>query len=128
MKATHLWVEELTQRQRTNKLLKALSNICDADNGTLKKPYELASMIIDGEQLIKKYHRGDNIYYHDGYIIIEADESCIYVDISSKAMEEWNIDEREIETNYKIKSPKMGLLLIKKGIKAPTPRPNDSMF
>ena len=99
MKATHKWVEEMTQRQKSNTLLKALSNICDADNGTIRNPYELASVSIDGMPLIQRYHAGNDIDYHDGYFIIEADQSCIYVDISSKAMEEWEINDKDIDSN-----------------------------
>ena len=53
MKATHKWVEEMTQRQKSNALLKALSEISDSNNGTIKNPYELASIIIDGKPLNK---------------------------------------------------------------------------
>lgn len=100
MRATHKWVEEMTQRQKSNALLKALSNLCDADNGTIRKPYELASIIIDGKLLIQKYHTGEDIRYNDGFIIIEADQSCIYVDISSKAIKEWGLEERPIDSDF----------------------------
>ena len=100
MKATHKWVEEMTQRQKSNALLKALSNICDSDCGTIRNPYELASIEIDGTLLIQRYHAGNDIYYHDGYFSIEADQSCIYVDITDRAMKEWGIEERDIDSDF----------------------------
>ena len=100
MKATHKLVEEMTQRQKSNALLKALTNICDADNGTIKKPYEPASTIIDGKPLIRRYHAGEDIRYNDGYFVVEADQSCIYVDITVRAMRDLGLNKTPIDSDF----------------------------
>lgn len=98
MKATHIYTEGLTNRQLANRALKAMSLISDADNGTIRNPYELASVCLqDGRSIIQTIYEDGGISYNDGYYVVEADGSTLYVDLTCKAMKEWGISTDEYD-------------------------------
>lgn len=82
--ATHITLPEgLTKRQIANRALRAMVGITGIDNGTIKKPYELASVILqDNRTLIQTIYEDGEIRYHDDFYIVEVDEYVIYVDFT----------------------------------------------
>lgn len=89
MKATFRTIEGLTRRQVVNAALKAMTNICDFSNGTLRRPSELASSVLrDGRYLIQAINEDGEILYNDGWFIVEVTETHLYVDITSFAYKE----------------------------------------
>ena len=87
MKATHKIVEGKTNRQLANEALKAMSLICDYNNGTINDPCELASSIMeDGRTLIQTVYEDGYVRYNDGWYIVEVDDYTIYVDVTGFAL------------------------------------------
>lgn len=79
--------EGLTNRQKANRALRAMSLICGADCGTIRNPYELASVVLkDGRTIIQTINEDGYIMYSDGWYIVEVGENHLYVDISSFAI------------------------------------------
>lgn len=97
MKATHINTEKFdTKRKLANRVLKALNDLTDCDNGTIRNPYESASIEMkDGRTLIETIYEDGELYYNDGCLIVEADSYCMYVDYTSKAMQEFGIDKMD---------------------------------
>ena len=47
--------------------MKAMNDICDCDNGTIRNPYELASSVMkDGRTLIQTIYEDGEVRYDDG--------------------------------------------------------------
>ncbi len=89
MKATHIYTENKTRRQVVNMALKAMSLICDYNNGTLSNPCELASRLIEDKRtLIQAINDDGYLMYNDGWFIVEVDDFCMYVDVTGIALKE----------------------------------------
>jgi len=87
MKATHKIVEGKTNRQLANEALKAMSLICDYNNGTINDPCELASSKLEyGRTLIQTVYEDGYVRYNDGWYIVEVDDYTIYVDVTGFAL------------------------------------------
>jgi len=87
MKATHKIVEGKTNRQLANEALKAMSLICDYNNGTINDPCELASSKLeDRRTLIQTVYEDGYVRYNDGWYIVEVDDYTIYVDVTGFAL------------------------------------------
>ena len=97
MKATHIFTEKFdTRRKLANRALKAMNDICDYDNGTIRNPYELASSVMkDGRTLIQTIYEDGEVQYNDGWYIVEVDEYCMYVDLTGIATKEMGIAKYE---------------------------------
>lgn len=97
MKATHILTEKFdTRRKLANRVLKAMNDITEWDNGTIRKPYELASSVLkDGRTLIETIYEDGEVMYNDGWYIIEVDEYCMYVDFTGFAIKEIGIADYE---------------------------------
>lgn len=81
-------------------MLKALKDLTECDNGTIRNPYELASTRMpDGRTLIETLYEDGEIQYNDGYMIVEADEYTIYVDYTTRAVNECGFPQYECITN-----------------------------
>lgn len=94
--ATHIIHECKTNRQLANRVLKALKDLTGIDNGTIRHPYEDASTEMpDGRTLIETIYEDGEIRYNDGALIVEADYYTIYVDYTSRAIEEYGINMNE---------------------------------
>lgn len=90
-KTTFISAEKFnTRRKLANRALKAISDICDYSNGTIRNPYELASSSMkDGRTLIQTIYEDGYVMYNDGWYIVEVDEDAmIYVDFTGIAMRE----------------------------------------
>lgn len=90
-KTTYISAEKFnTRRKLANRALKAMSDICDYNNGTIRNPYELASSSMkDGRTLIQTIYEDGYVMYNDGWFIVEVDEDAvIYVDFTGIAMRE----------------------------------------
>ena len=90
MKATFIYTEKFdTNRKLANRALKAMSQICDYDNGTIHNPYELASSVMeDGRTLIQTIYEDGEVMYNDGWYIVEIDDFQMYVSITGNATKE----------------------------------------
>lgn len=99
MKATHINTEKFdTNRKLANRALKAMSDLIDYDCGTIRNPYELASSILeDGRTLIQTIYEDGDVYYTDGYFVVEVDHDFMYVDITGKYLRECVVDEYEYQ-------------------------------
>ena len=88
--ATHITLPEgLTKRQIANRCLKAMVGITGLDNGTIRKPIELASSRLrDGRNLIETIYEDGEVRYNDGFFIVEVDEYCLYVDLTILGVKE----------------------------------------
>lgn len=84
MKSTHILTEKYdTRRKLANRALKAMNDITECDNGTIRNPYELASSVLkDGRTLIETIYEDGKAIYNDGFYIVEIDEYCMYVDVT----------------------------------------------
>lgn len=93
MKSTHILTEKYdTRRKLANRVLKAMNDITECDNGTIRKPFELASSYIKGgRSLIEAIYEDGYVMYNDGWYIVEVDEYCIYVDVTGIALNEMGI-------------------------------------
>lgn len=100
MIATHIIVEGKTRRQIDNACLRAMSLIEGCSQGSINNPFNLSSSRTDdGRMLIKRIHEDGYILYNDGWYIVEVDDYCLYVDITSFALKELgNIDYKIIDT------------------------------
>lgn len=83
MKATHIYTEKFdTNRKLANRALKAMSDLQDYDNGTIRNPNDLASTIMkDGRTLIQTIYEDGYVRFADGYNIVEVDDYTMYVDV-----------------------------------------------
>lgn len=97
MKSTHIYTEKFdTRRKLANRALKAMSDLQESDNGTIRNPYELASSTMpDGRTLIQTIYEDGYVMYNDGWNIVEVDEFCMYVDFTGFACREMGIDNYE---------------------------------
>lgn len=97
MRATHIYTEQFdTNRKLANRALKAMNDISDADNGTIRNPFELASSTMkDGRTLIQTIYEDGEVRYNDGWFIVEVDNFCMYIDLTGFAMKEMRIEDRE---------------------------------
>ena len=87
MKATYKIVEGKTNKQLAKDALKAMSLICDYNNGTIDNPIELASSLLDdGRTLIQTIFEDGYVRYNDGWYIVEVDGYIIYVDVTDFAL------------------------------------------
>lgn len=79
-----------TRRKLANRVLKAMSDICGYDNGTIRNPYGLASSSMrDGRTLIQTIYEDGYVMYNDGWFVVEVDEDAmVYVDLTVTAMRE----------------------------------------
>ena len=79
-----------TRRKLANRVLKAMNDICDYDNGTIGNPDGLASSSMrDGRTLIQTIYEDGYVMYNDGWFVVEVDEDAmVYVDITVTAMQE----------------------------------------
>lgn len=97
MKATHKIVECKTRRQLANEALKAMSLICEADCGTIRNHYEIASCLMpDGRTILETIYQDGYVMYNDGWFIVEVDDYLIYVDVTSRYIKEFGVGEYEI--------------------------------
>jgi hypothetical protein len=63
--------------------------ITGLDNGTIRKPIELASSRLrDGRNLIETIYEDGEVRYNDGFFIVEVDEYCLYVDLTILGIKE----------------------------------------
>ena len=90
MNATYIYTNKFdTNRKLANRALKAMNQICDADNGTICNPYELASSVMrDGRTLIQTIYEDGEVRYNDGWYIVEVDDFQMYVNITGIAVKE----------------------------------------
>lgn len=95
MKATFIYNDGFdTRRKLANRVLKALSDIQEFDNGTIRKPVELASSIMpDGRTLIETVYEDGEIDYNDGWFVVEVNDFQIYVDLTGFAMNQMGLNE-----------------------------------
>lgn len=101
MKATHKYTEGKTNRQIANMALKAMSNIQEYDNGTIRKPCELASSVLkDGRTLIQTIYEDGYVRYNDDYYVVEVDECCVYVDVTGRYLREVDMTGVEYSIDY----------------------------
>ena len=73
-------------------MLKALEGLTNINQGSINKPFELASMVLsnsDGQTLIQTLKEDGAVKYYDGYFCIECDGQTMYVDYSQRAINEW---------------------------------------
>ncbi len=90
MKATHI-----------NRVLKAMNDLTEYDNGTIRHPYDLASIRIkDGRTLIEAIYEDGEVMYNDGWYIIEVDEYTMYVDFTRVAINEMGVNDYEIISDF----------------------------
>lgn len=100
MNATHIVHECTTRRQLANRVLKALNELTETDNGTIRNPFEAASIRLhDGRTLIEALYEDGELMYNDGYLIVEADDYCVYVDYTMRAINEWGFADYECKSN-----------------------------
>lgn len=102
MKATHINTEKFdTNRKLANRALKAMSDLLDYDCGTIRNPYELASSILeDGRTLIQTIYEDGDVYYTDGYYVVEVDHDFMYIDISGRYLRECEVDEYQYSEDF----------------------------
>lgn len=100
MKATHKYTEGKTKRQIANMALKAMSAICDYNNGTIRNPVELASCQVrdgTGRTLIQAIYEDEYVRYNDGWHIVEVDDFSMYIDFTGYALAEMGNPQYEID-------------------------------
>lgn len=101
MKATHINTQKFdTNRKLANRALKAMNDILGYDCGTIRNPYELASSILkDGRTLIQTIYEDGDVYYEDGYYIVEVDRECgyMYIDVTGRYLRDCVVDEYEYQ-------------------------------
>lgn len=90
MKGTHIYTENYTtNRQLANRALKAMSDLQGFSNGTIRKPNDLASSILeDGRTLIQTIYEDGYVQFNDGFNIVEVDDYVMYVDFTAFAVNE----------------------------------------
>lgn len=100
MEATHITIEGKTRRQVVNAAMKAMAALTGLDCGTASNPFELPSIILrDGRTIIGTIREDGYLRYNDGYIIVEVDDYFLYVDYTSRAVNEWNLGKYGINDN-----------------------------
>lgn len=102
MKATHIIVDNLeTNRKLANRVLRAFCDITECDNGSIRKPYDLASVSMqDGRTLIQTIYEDGEITYNDGWYVVELSEGILYVDLTVLACKEMGIDSCECISDF----------------------------
>ncbi|MDH6308116.1 hypothetical protein M2451_002635 [Dysgonomonas sp. PFB1-18] len=101
MRATHKYTGGKTNRQIANMALKAMSNIQEYDNGTIRNPHELASSVLkDGRTLIQTIYEDGYVDYNDGYYVVEVDEYCMYIDVTGRYLHEIDMTDVEYSMDY----------------------------
>jgi len=91
LKPTYKIVEGKTNKQIANAALKAMSLICEYNNGTITNPLELASSKMeDGRTLIQTILEDGYVRYNDGWYIVDVDAYTLYVDVTTYARKELN--------------------------------------
>lgn len=102
MKSTHILTEKYdTRRKLANRALKAMNDITECDNGTIRNPYELASFVLkDGRTLIETIYEDGEVMYNDGWYIVEIDEYCMYIDVTTFATNEMKITDYERVSDF----------------------------
>lgn len=91
MNATYIYTEDRfpTRRKLANRALKAMADIEDYSQGTIKNPVQLASSVMpDGRTLIQTIYEDGEVLYNDGWFIVEVDDFVMYVDFTSYAVKE----------------------------------------
>lgn len=90
MNATYIYTEKFdTNRKLANRALKAMSQICDADNGTIRNSHELASSVMpDGRTLIQTIYEDGEVMFNDGWYIVEVDDFKMFVALTAYAEKE----------------------------------------
>lgn len=90
MNATYIYTDKFdTNKKLANRALKAMSQICDCDNGTIRNPHELASSVMpDGRTLIQTIYEDGEVRYNDGWYIVEIDDFQMYVALTGSAEKE----------------------------------------
>lgn len=105
MKSTHILTEKYdTRRKLANRALKAMNDITECGNGTIRNPYELASSVLtDGRTLIETIYEYGEVMYNDGWYIVEIDEYCMYIDVTAFATNEMKITDYERVSDFEEK-------------------------
>ena len=91
MNATYIYTEDRfpTLRKLANRALKAMADIEDYPQGTIKNPVQLASSAMpDGRTLIQTIYEDGFVRYNDGWFIVEVDDYIMYVDFTGYAVKE----------------------------------------
>lgn len=105
MKATYINIEKFnTRRKLANRALKAMSELCEYNNGTIRNPVELASSVLkDGRTLIQTIYEDGYVMYNDGWYTVEVDEfvGYMYVDFTGFAYKYMGIEQCECISNIK---------------------------
>lgn len=88
MKATYVKSENFdTRRKLANRVLKAMRDLTELDNGTIRNPVELASSRMDdGRTLIETIYEDGEVAYNDTIYIVEVNDCYIYVDMTVSAL------------------------------------------
>lgn len=93
---THIITEGLTNRQLCNKVLKALKDLTGLDQGTMNCPFEDASThLSDNRTIMQTIKEDGHLRYSDGYLTVEVDYYCVYVDYSQRAIKEYEMTDFE---------------------------------
>lgn len=101
IKSTYISTENFsTMRKLTNRVIKAMNDITESDNGTIRNPYDLASVVMeDGRTLIQTIYEDGYVMYNDGWYVVELDDNILYVDLTCKAVSEMGVGRYEEITN-----------------------------
>ena len=104
MKATYIYNQGFnTPRKLANRVLKALTDIQELDNGTIRNPFELASSVMpDGRTLIQTIYEDGEIKYNDGWYVVEVNDFHIYVDFTGIAINQMGLSEYEYISNIRL--------------------------
>lgn len=96
MKATYIYNNGFdTPRKLANRVLKALSDIQEYNNGTIRNPVELASSIMpDGRTLIQTIYEDGEIEFNDGCYVVEVNDFHIYVDLTGLAVNQMGLNDK----------------------------------
>lgn len=85
-KSTAKNVDKKSLNEITKMAMKALKNIEECEQGTIKNPVNLASSVLkDGRTLIQTITEDGYVRYNDGWFVVEVDSYRLYVDITSSA-------------------------------------------
>ena len=102
MKATHTTHNAKDNCALANMVLRAISRLIDYPCGTIANPTEYASLIMrDGRTLIQTVAEDGFLRFNDGYVIIEADDYVIYVDYTTRAINDWKLGDYKYYGNLK---------------------------
>lgn len=106
MKATFIYNDGSdTRRKLANRVLKALSDIQEYDNGTIRNPVELASSVMpDGRTLIETVYEDGEIEYNNGWYVVEVNDFHIYVDFTGIAVNQMGLSNYPYITNIEFEN------------------------